>query len=262
MRPVFKSLIGATFIVALVGAAALATPQVDGAVFNLRVFNDCPTSVLETVNNYPTLISISDSVLDCEGWANLHNWHLAVGGASAVFNNDDAFTLSFDLRITGAGEGEAGVLVAPWWSQNVDGRFNVRSTDGEIACFGGRLPFYSFTASHGIAYAKGDVINLKVIYTPNDLTEANPADIEYVVEYNGGTYSSGRLLFDEGNPAEDPPFGLWGMLNDARVGGYMQAFLQSGNPAAALMAEWMDIEFLDMSVATEATSWSMVKSLY
>jgi hypothetical protein len=261
MRPVSKVLLGAMFIVALVGSA-FASPQVDSAVFNLRIFNDCPTSVLTTVNDYPTLMRITDEVLDCEGWANLHNWHLAVGGASAVFNNGDAFTLCFDLRIHGTGDGEAGVLIAPWWSQNVDGRFNVRTTDGEIACFGGRLPFYSFTASYGIAYAKDDVINLKVVYTPNGLTEANPADIEYIVNYNGFSYSSGRLTFDEGNPAEDPPFGLWGILNDARVGGYMQAFLQSGNPAAALTAEWTCINYLDMSVATEDATWSMVKSLY
>jgi len=261
MRPVIKSLLGAAFIVALVGSA-LASPQVDGAVFNLRVFNDCPTSVLTMVNDYPTLISIHDEVLDCAGWANLHNWQLAVGGAAAVFNNGDAFTLSFDLRITGAGDGEAGLLIAPWWSQNVDGRFNVRSTDGEIACFGGRLPFYSFTANYGLAYVKGDVIRLTAVYTPNDMTEANPADIEYIVDYGGMIYSSGRLPFDEGNPAEDPPYGLWGMLNDARVGGYMQAFLQNGNPAAELMAEWMSIDYVDMSVATEDATWGMVKSLY
>jgi hypothetical protein len=246
----------------MMGTAALATPAVDGAVFNLRVFNDCPTSILTTDNSYPSLLSISDSQLDCAGWANLHNWHLATGGSSAVFMNGDSFTLGFDMRITGAGQGEAGVLVAPWWAQNVDGRFNVRTSDGEIACFGGRLPFFSFTGSFGVAYTKGDLIHLTVVYTPNELTEAAPADIEYILDYNGSNYTSGRLLFDMGNPAEDPPFGLWGMLNEARVGGYMQAFLQNGNPNAALMTEWTNIVFDDYSVAAEETSWSRVKSLY
>ncbi len=260
MRPLIKSLLAATLLLALVGSMALATPAIDSAVFNLRVFNDCPTSMLTTVNNYASLISINDAQLDCAGWANLHNWHLATGGVAGVFMNGDAFILSFDLRITGTADGEAGVLVAPWWSQNVDGRFNVRSTDGEIACFGGRLPFYSFTGSHGLAYTKGDLITLTVAYSPNDLSEASPATIEYIVDYNGGNYSSGPLPFDEGNPTE--PYGNWGMLDDARVGGYVQAFLQNGNPEAELTAEWTNIEFLDTSVATEDTNWSRVKSLY
>jgi len=260
MRPHFKSLSAAAAIVVLLGTAALAMPAVDGAVFNLRIFNDCPTSTLTTVNNYPSLVSISDANLSCGGWANLHNWHLAMGGSGAVFNNDDPFTLSFDMQITGTADGEAGVLVAPWWSQNVDGRFNVRTTDGEIACFGGRLPFYTFTGNYGLHYVKGDLITLTVVYTPNGQTQASPADIEYIVDYNGSSYTSGRLLFDEGNPTE--PYGNWGILDDARVGGYMQAFLQNGNPNAALMTEWTNVQFEDMSIATEETTWSHVKSLY
>jgi hypothetical protein len=260
MRPLLKSLFAATALVAMLGTAALASPAVDGAVFNLRIFNDCPTSVLTTVNTYPSLVSISDAALSCNGFANLHNWHLGVGGVSAVFLNGDAFSFSFDMRISGVADGEAGVLVAPWWSQNVDGRFNVRTTDGEIACFGGRLPFYSFTGNHGINYVKGDLITLTVVYTPNDLTMDSPADIEYIVDYNGFNYSSGRLPFDEGNPSE--PYGTWGMLDDARVGAYMQAFLQNGNPDAALMTEWSNIEFEGFSVATEESSWGRVKSLY
>ena len=116
------------------------------------------------------------------------------------------------------GIGEAGLQVTPWWSQNVDGRFNVRSTDGEIACFGGRLPFYSFTANHGLHYVPGDLIHLEIVYDPNDLTVSDPATIEYKLSYQGTDYTSGILPFDEGNPAENPPHGVWGILNDARVG--------------------------------------------
>jgi hypothetical protein len=246
----------------MVAPLASAAPNVDGAVLNLRIFNDCPTSVLTTVNNYPANISIEETQLDCGGWANLHNWHLAEGGGGAVFGNGDAFTLSFVLRISGTGEGEAGLLVAPWWSQNVDGRFNVRSTDGEIACFGGRLPFFSFTGTYGINYVKGDLITLTAVYTPNNLTEASPADIEYIVDYNSTTYSSGRLPFDEGNPDQDPPFGVWGILNDARVGGYCQFFLQAGNPNAGMMAEWNAVDYSGYSVPTEESNWSLIKSLY
>ncbi len=242
-----------------------ATPFPNSAVINERVFNDCPTSILTTVNNYPSLVAIEDTQLDCGGFANLHNWRFSEDGMTeAVFNNGDAFTFCAVLTITGAGEGEAGLMISPWWSQEVDGRFNVRTTDGEIACFGGRLPFFSFTGTFGVTYQKGDAIFLRIVYLPNDLNSTNPATVEYELIYNGwGALSSGPLPFDEGNPAEDPPYGLWGMLNDARVGAHVQAFLQAGNPNAGLRAEWTQICFDNLDVVpTESATWGKVKALY
>ena len=46
-----------------------------------------------------------------------------------------------DVTISDGGEGEGGNGISPWWSQLVDGIFNMRTADGEVACFGGRLPF-------------------------------------------------------------------------------------------------------------------------
>ena len=94
------------------------------------------------------------------------------------------------------GHGEAGLQISPWWSQDVDGRLNVRTTDGEIACFGGRLPFYNFTASHGINYTKGNTIHVEIRYEPNGLSQADPGTIQYTVGYLGQTYSSGVLAFE------------------------------------------------------------------
>ena len=45
---------------------------------------------------------------------------------------------------------------------------------------------------------------------------------------NGTSYTSGPLNMDEANPSEDPPHGRWGILNDARVGGHMKAFMTPG----------------------------------
>jgi hypothetical protein len=56
------------------------------------------------------------------------------------------------------------------------------------------------------------------------------------------TYSSGALAFDQGNPAEDPPYGLWGMLNDARVGGFFQVQLNALDPRS-----WGQIVFENMT---------------
>ncbi|MBZ0270175.1 hypothetical protein K8I85_18635 [bacterium] len=236
-------------------------PDPNSAVLTTRVFNDCPSSILTTTNNYPALISISDDVLDCGGFANLHIWDFSEDGATgAVFNNNSSFVVSTEITISGTSDGEAGLRISPWWSQQVDGRLNVRSTDGEIAAFGGRLPFYSFTGSQGVTYVKGTTITLTVTYTPNDLSVGNPATIEYGVD-NGTLYTSGPIAFDEGNPAEG--YGSWGMLDDARVGGYVQAFLQGGNPNAGLTVDWANTTYLNQSpVSVDAMTWGKTKASY
>jgi hypothetical protein len=194
------------------------------------------------------------------GFANLHNWRFSENDTDpAVFNNASSFKFGAWLNLTGTADGESGLQVSPWWSQNVDGRLNVK-TAGEIACFGGRLPFFSFTGTFGINYVKGEPIYVEMTYLANDLTEANPATIEYLVVWDGTEYTSGPLPFDEGNPAEG--YGSWGMLDDARVGAHLQPLLQEGNPDAGLRAEWRDIMFenLDQATATEATTWGRIKA--
>lgn len=259
------NLIGAASLAVILPAIALASPNPNSAVLHLRVFNDCPGTTLGSTNNYPSLVSVSETLQGCGGgFANLHAWRLSEDGINSVpFNNGDSFRLGFDFELSGSSKGEGGLSVAPWWAQDVDGRFNVRSTDGEIACFSGRLPFYSFTASHGLTYA-GGVIHLEVTYLANDLSMANPATIEYKVTYNNVTYTSGPKPFDEGNPSEDPPYGLWGMLNDARVGGYVQHFVTQSPDGSDLNATWSNIDYESLSnpVAVEPTTWGKVKGLY
>jgi len=247
MRPTRFSVAAAAVLVLLTGAFAStagATPTPTSAVLHTRVFNDCPSSALTTTNSYPASITIDDQTLDCFGYANLHTWRFSTDGMNAMqLANGDNFRFGADLMISGATDGEAGLQLSPWWSADVDGRFNVRSSDGEIACFGGRMPFYSFTGTYGLHYVKGEVIHLQITYVANGNTAASPAAVEYQVTYGGMTYSSGYLPFDEGNPAEDPPHGLWGMLSPAYVGGHLQAFLQGGNPAAGVAAQWSNITF-------------------
>lgn len=234
----------AAALVGCLGLAAVANaqPNVNGATLHTRVFNDFPNSTLGTTNAYPGVVQISDGNLvntPPSGFANLHNWHLSAnGGASdAVFNNGDMFSLFADVSLTGTGQGELGLQVAPWWSQNVDGRFNLRSTDGEVAVFGGRLPFYSFTAAQGVHYVGGTTVRIGIEYNPNGLSSASPAQIRYTY----GGLDSGWLNFDEGNPME--PYGTWGMLDDARVGGYMQVFgAQTGTGTA--IGTWGNISYV------------------
>lgn len=246
MRPTRISVAAAAVLVLLTGALVVtagATPTPTSAVLHTRIFNDCPSSTITTNNNYPASISIEDANLDCFGFANLHNWRFSTDGVNPIqFNNGDSFRFSADLVVDGTGGAEAGLLVAPWWSPDVDGRFNVRIPDGEVAVFGGRLPFYSFTASDGVVYAAGNPIHLQITYLANGNSAGSPATVEYQVTYGGATYSSGYLAFDEGNASEDPPHGLWGMLTPAYIGGHFQPRLGNG-VAVNSTATWSNIDF-------------------
>ncbi len=246
-----RNLILALTVLAIGATVAAATPNINSAVIIERVFNDCPSSTLTTGNFYPGQIYISDMDMSCFGYANLHVFRLSEDGAiPAVFNNDSNFRIATDLVISGPTGGEAGLNISPWWSPNVDGRFNVRIPDGEIAVFGGRLPFYTFTGNYGLTYVQGTMIHLEMVYMANGLSETDPATVEYKVTYNNVQYSSGPLPFDMGNP--DEGYGIWGMLNDGRVGGYLQVLSQGGNPDAGCRADFFNNEFVNLDVQTGA----------
>jgi hypothetical protein len=210
-------LFGAAAILAVSGAAT-ASPIINGAKLNTRVFNDVGGSNLVTVNNYPTVVSFTEQ--NSGPGTNRHNFRLSSdsGATNAQFFNDNPFSIFSDVTLTGA-RGEAGLQVSPWWSPNVDGVLFMNGATGEVAAFGGRLPFYSFTAAQGVNYVLGSTVRLGIEYQPRDLNAANPGQIRYW--YNN--LNSGWINFDEGNPAEAPVYGAFGVLNMATVGGYYQA---------------------------------------
>ena len=113
-------------------------------------------------------------------------------------------------------------------------------------------------------YSRPFAMAMRADGSSNGLSMVSPATVEYELLYNNTLYTSGELPFDEGNPNEDPPYGLWGILNDARAGGYVQPFLQGGNPNAGLTAEWTEIKFLDLGqpISVEETSFGRVKAFY
>ena len=248
---------------AFVVSNAHATPPINGAHITPRVFNDCPASVFTSVNAYPGLIRFDDAIFPlCAGFANLHAWSFSSdGGASdATFQNSDAFAFSAVLTVNGPGDGEAGLRISPWWSPFADGHFNCRVPDGEIACFGGRLPFYNFSANYGVLFTKATPVRQEIIYLPNGLSSSNPATIQYNLTIGSSSYTSGVLNFDQGNPAEDPPHGQWGILQPAWAGGYM---LDRISPDAHLNATWNDIVFQDLTpVPTQNTTWGKLKAIY
>ena len=237
----------AVALVLLAGMSAMATPIIDSAVLNLRLWNDDPDSVLSSGNLYPGSIFIQDLQLDGDGqggeYANRHNFRLSDNGgiSAANFMNGDGFTFFSDVTISGTGNGEGGLSLSPWWSQNHDGIFMLKTTDGEIACFGGRLPFYSFTVNQGLTYTKGETVRLGLVYDPHSLTQQDPGTIEYWLYKNSTWYTSGLIPFDQGNPAEG--YGEYGILDFAQVGGLFQPYIVVGDPTNGLRIDYGNMVF-------------------
>ena len=242
MRPGFA-------LVVLAGIAMTVSARpVDGANVHLRIFNDDSDSNASFVNNYPASISISDGPVNGDGvggeFANRHNFRLSDGGVDRAFANSTSFSFSADVRIDGPGFAEGGLNISPWWSQQVDGNFMLNTGNHEVAIFGGRLPFYSFTANHGVKYFAGQTVRCGVNYDANSLTAGDPGTIEYTYFDGVNTYSSGLIAFDQGNPAEDPPHGLWGLLNSYMVGGYYMPYIDTFSTDPSSSINFSHIEYV------------------
>ena len=229
-------------------AVALATPAIDSAIVHERIWNDASYSTLTYGNLYPSSLWIKDEGLDGAGWANRHNFRLSENGgiSDAVFMNNDGFEFYADVTITGTANVEGGLNLSPWWSQDVDGVFMLNTETGEISSWGGRLPFYSFTNEYGLTYAKDTTARLGIVYNPNELSETDPGTIIYSYEIDGTTYTSPELGFDMGNESEGPTYGLWGILNDARVGGWFMPKVDASTPG-----NWGQIDFNNMVFVPE-----------
>lgn len=241
-----------------------ATTNPTSALLQLREWNDCPASTLTATNSFPAMIEISDQNVDCFGYTNLHSWGFSAdGGASRIqFENCSAYHFCADVTVTGNGNGEAGLILAPWWWPSAGGKFMLNVTNGEIACFDGRLPFYSFTAAYGITYVRGTTVHMEMTYLPHGLSSADPATVEYAIRIGATSYSSGPRPFDEGNTTQDPPHGLWGALNPHYAGGYFQPNA-GGGASVGLTARFSEICFDNLQATpTTPSTWGRVKTLY
>ncbi len=246
-------------------SAALATPLPNSASIHTRVFDDCPISILTTTNTFPALVEIDDQNQPpqaiCAGFANLHTWRFSQDGTNPIqFLNEDTFEYSCELTLNGLGEG--GLSLAPWWSPNPDGLFNVRTTDGEVAVFGGRLPFFSFTGALGLVYANNTPILLGISYFPNGLSSGSPATVIYSARYNAINYTSGPLAFSQGTASENPPHGLWGALTPWYAGGHMKMFAFPAGTPHGINGKWSNIQYTSGPTSGKTSSWGELKKLY
>jgi len=263
-RTGYFSVLACAALVALATAAS-ATPNPNSAIVLTRLYNDCPISTVTPLNLFPGLIEINDTWNGlCIGFANGHAWNFSADGGATSANMGNNGNYKFSSTVTlsaAAGVVEGGIHLAPWWN-NMDGRLQARIPDGEVAAFGGRLPFYSFTANNGVVYVPNTPIRMTIEYHANSLTSSDPASIQYTIQYGPNTFSSPFLLFDQGNPAEDPPHGQWGSLEPTYAGGVMQ--VNNGSGGSNYDGKWEDITFqcLDCATPTKATTWGRVKTLY
>ena len=246
--------------------AAFATPVPNSAVIHTRVFDDCPISIITVNNSFPAIIEIDDQNVApqpfCSGFANLHTWRFSTDGTNDLqFLNEDTFEYSCEVVLNGLGEG--GLNLAPWWGPQADGLLNIRTTDGEIACFGGRLPFFTFTGAFGLIYTNNTPILVGISYMPNGLSAGSPAQVIYNIRYNAINYTSGLLNFDQGNPAENPPHGLWGALTPWYAGGHMKMFVNQQPPQPHSMnGQWRQIQFTAGPTSGKKSTWGDLKKLY
>jgi hypothetical protein len=237
-------------LVAFASIAQAQTPNPNGVFYSLRFFNDCPASTVTTGGSYP-----SSFYIDEDG-----------GATGAVFGNNANFHFCSDMTITGqdTNGGEAGINIAPWWFPG-DGRINCRIPDGEIAAFGGRMPFFSWTANYGLHYVQDTPIHLEMTYIsgPFGPSAAAPGQVQYSVTYDGNTYTTPWFLLDEGNVSEAPVHGSWGILNPATAGGFFQPRLDPGNFSSNLRATFSNVCYENLQVVpTQTTTWGRLKGLY
>jgi hypothetical protein len=240
------------------------TPNPNGVLINERTWNDCPLSTLSVTNSYPASIVMHDQMYSlCVGFTNMHNWQFSADGGTTriAFENCSAYHFCANVTVTGVGNGEAGINLSPWWFPEAGGKFMLNVGTGEIACFDGRLPYYSFTANHGISYVRGTTVTLEMTYLPNGLSETSPATVEYKITIGPNTYSSGALAFDQGNIAEDPPHGLWGALVPHYAGGYFQPNVTGGTGDLTVLFENICFDNLQYT-PTAPLTWGRLKMLY
>jgi hypothetical protein len=258
-----KRYIGSAFAIAalFVAGNAFALPIVNSIVVETRLFDTCPTTTINVIDNDLGGIIIDESNNDCFGFANRHAWSFSGDNATkAEFQNYEGFMFCASVTASGTGNGEVGLRLSPWWSPSIDGTFML-NTGGEIAIFGGRLPFYSFTVQHGQTYTKGTTVRLMIEYRPNGLSAASPGTIQYTLGNANGTFQSPVLAFDEGNPAEDPPHGRWGILSPAYAGGYVQGYNGQGTPVN-FRGTFENICFEAFPVPAASSTWGRIKSDY
>jgi hypothetical protein len=256
-------LVASLAVFTLAGSAFAAVGDVWGYTVQSRDFNDFPNSIL-TVNGLPAPFvdpaagavgGVGTSVNFIEqfgvgavgNFANRHAaWLSANPGVNRYnFQRNDSFYFQTNIRINvpnGSSPKEGGLQF--FHQRNVidpgptavtftdEGFFNVRSSDGEVAIFGGALPFHSF----GNVYVVGTTATIGFAYYAPGVAGPNGA-VEYF--YNG--VGSGIKFMNNGGDrvlagdVSSPTYGFGGISNFANLG------LRAQNTRNPFIADSSDI---------------------
>jgi hypothetical protein len=180
-------------------------PAINSDIVHTRVYNDYPGATLTTVNNYPSLVSFSESnVVAPSGYANRDDWRFSSDGGLTdhLFQHNEYWSVLASLTLTGTPtttRREAGLRLDS--SIGGDGLFILDTDAHEIVAFGGPLPFYSF----GNTFNSGDTVLMGMTY-------------ENIGGTNGIVYSANGV-----NSPFLPMSNLeQGVIGDSTLGGYFQ----------------------------------------
>jgi hypothetical protein len=183
-------------------------PSINSDIIHNRVYNDFPGATLTTVNNYPSLVSFSESNVVGSGYANRDDWRFSSDGGATdhLFQNNEYWSVSLSLTLTGnpiAPRKEAGIRLDS--GIGGDGLFIVNTDSHEVVAFGGALPFYNFAPNPPWPYNSGTTITLGMTY-------------ENVAGVNGIVYSADGVF----SPFLPMSNSEQGVINDSTLGGYFQ----------------------------------------
>lgn len=203
-RTVSVSLASLAVLTGFAGSTFAQVTNINSVRIQLRRFNDYPGSTLVVTNNFPSLVSFNESAFGAGGFANQHvaRFSSDSGATNRAFLNSEAFDISVNVNLS-VGSATPAIKEAGFRMDTFiggEGFFIVKS-NGEVAAFGGPLPFHTFGGS---AYTPGTTVNLRMRYAPGAI-----ASMEYF--YNG--VSSGLKFF--GNTEN-------GVINGSDLGTYVQ----------------------------------------
>ncbi|MEP0766183.1 MAG: hypothetical protein HRF45_06530 [Fimbriimonadia bacterium] len=201
-------ILGALALAAL--SATLANAQFSSIKIIERVWNDNPGSGLTVTNNYPVSVQFAETGLD--KFANRHIFYFSGdGGATeSTFNNNDYWHIAMDVKLeptpANTPRQEAGIYFnySGW-----DGVMMVAS-DGEVACFGYILPFWSVPG----AYTAGTTIRIGIRYF------YDPVEGKNKFEYYAG---NNRVILTPDNLEQ-------GIIDGTKLGAYVQHQGSLGDP--------------------------------
>jgi len=127
------------------GSSQAQISTINSAWIDPRVFHDIPGATFNSVNNYPSSVTLSESgVSQPTGFANRDIWYFSNNGGSSAYqwNANDFFNASFNITLTG-NDPNGKDLEACFIFSNPSGAFGgdcqvvVIGNNGAVVQFGG-----------------------------------------------------------------------------------------------------------------------------